>query len=827
MPTPSDGRLFITEKPNQAADLAKVLGSERKTSTHWETADGRVTWLFGHMLRLAQPEEYDPKWGGRWSWEQLPILPERPKFLPIEKTMGRLREVGALLRECSEVVVATDGDPEGEMIGREVLAHFNWRGPTRRLWLTALDPANIRKALDRIKPGEETVRLYYAAAARSEADWLVGMGPTRAATLKSPRAAGTMSVGRVQTPTLALVVRRDREIENFKPSDYFEVIAQLRTDAGVEIALRHAPGEEHRITKRADAERIVAGAQGARGPLSVETETGKREKSPSPFSLAALQKKADALWGWPAKKTLQIAQELYEEHKCTSYPRTDVGYLPEEQMADVPKITAALVEYPEFAALRSATFKAGHWFNDKKIGGSHHGIIPTNFPDLAKLNESARDLYLLIARQYLASLMPDYVFDAVNITFTAGVEFRARGTVPVDYGWRAAFRDEKPETGEEEEADVTLPKVKDGEPAAIMKTSVDAKRTRPPRRYTEGTLLADMENVAKFVTDPQLRAILNRDEGKQRGIGTSATRAEILATLVDRDYIGKKGRQITSTPKGRALVALLERAAPPLVDAGETAIWQMSLDAIAEGGDPAEFVRGIKGRVTEYIASLHAADAAQLASAMGIGPTQGTGVMIPAAPGAQDAADVELVDEGEYFTAAGWVGRFYKNVAGAKLTAAEMAEVVRAGAAGVEREVPSLFKGRPPQKVKLTFDANAKPYPKINVQWPQKAGTSSEGAPTGVEATWGKHTGEILDWGTFYTVPGVQSNERDTKFMKALAGHQLTPQELAAILGGGKEGTRMSGQLFRSGAGAAFKSDPIVFYNARKKPYPGLEFNFG
>lgn len=518
--------------------------------------------------------------------------------------------IQGLLKDATELVIATDADREGEMIAREVLEQFSYRGLIQRLWLSALDTESVKRALAKLRPGRETEPLYRAALARSRADWLVGLNLTRAATVALGNGSDVLSVGRVQTPTLALVVRRDELIENFKPRDFYELVAEVA--AGTHrLTLRHAPAEEGRLYERAAAEGLAARAQGARGPLVVVSER-KHQAPPRLFDLLKLQGAANKHWGWSAQKTLDVAQALYEIHKATSYPRTDCPYLPNEQEADVPSIlrhlagvddlaTHARIETPE---IRKSVF------NTKKIT-AHHAIIPTTAPaPWSAMNEDERALYLLIARHYLAALHPDHEYQETRISINAnGVPFKTTGRVPLVAGWKVVFgADVDDEDDKDKEATPTLPPVQDGEAAEATRVTVDARRTSPPARYTEKTLLEDMAAIAKYVDDPALKAKLKETSG----IGTNATRASILEKLKKRTFLAVNGKTIISTPTGRELI---HRLPAGLADPGETALWEDRMEAIVNNQETVEgFLAAIDTKVIAQLAELRNAGSGPLAA---------------------------------------------------------------------------------------------------------------------------------------------------------------------------------------------------------------------
>ncbi len=602
-------KLFLCEKPSQAKDIAAVLGSPKRMGTYIETAGGVVTWAIGHLLELSSPEAYGPQYA-KWNITDLPILPATFIMVPKLSTKAQLKGVMDLLKKATEVVIATDADKEGEMIARELLNHCKYRGRITRLWLSALDPASVRKALDRIKPGHETESLYAAALARSRADWLVGMNMTRAATVlyRRPGETKAISIGRVQTPTLALVVRRDRAIECFKARDYFEIAADVSTTAG-SILLRYAPREDERLFDRGKAEEIATNAKGVEGKLKVEQET-KKKAPPALFSLGAFQARANALWGWTIDKGLEVAQSLYETHKATTYPRSDCSNLPEEQIGDVPTIVSNLMRLEDFAnaPIPDPPIIRKSVFDTSKVT-AHHAIIPTMVQaDLSAMSPDERKGYFLIARSYLAVLMPDYEYEQTRISLgAADVIFLVLGNVPKRLGWRALYTTDG---SSDDKGTPELPSLPDGTIGRIEATKIEGKRTDPPSRYTEGTLLLDMKTIGKFVADPEKKARLKETSG----IGTEATRGNIIKTIRDREFVQTKGKQIISTSKGRDLIALLEKHLPPLADPGETAVWEAGMEAIVNGTTSCDsFTAEVSARVTEYIGILNGAAPAQSA----------------------------------------------------------------------------------------------------------------------------------------------------------------------------------------------------------------------
>ena len=428
--------IFLCEKPSQASDIAKVLGVRKRQDGYIETVDGSaVTWAFGHLLEQVAPGDYNEDWGKRWDFAHLPMVPADWKVKPTKSGSKQLNVIKKLLKSASLVVIATDAGREGELIGREILTSARYRGPVKRFWTSSLTPSDIKKALDGLRPGTSTEPLHQAALARAHADWLVGMNLSRASTLAAGVFKEVFPVGRVKTPTLALVVRRHLAIENFKADAYFELEARVKVASG-ELVMTHAPDAEHRIRNKADAERLAERARGATGPLSV-VKSADKEAPPMPFSLPNLQKQANKSFGFSAKKTLELAQALYEK-KAITYPRTDCTFLAESQVPEVEPTLDALAD--TFGAAVAHVRKAGTTirktlFDDSKLA-DHHAIVPTTLA--VPVTGQEAQLFTLIAKQYLQALLPDAVYDKTSASLDAnGVNFKASGRTVVTSGWKA------------------------------------------------------------------------------------------------------------------------------------------------------------------------------------------------------------------------------------------------------------------------------------------------------------------------------------------------------------------------------------------------------
>jgi DNA topoisomerase III len=600
--------LIITEKTSQAKDLRAALGARF----------GQILPAEGHLLRLAEPEEVNAAWKA-WSCVVLKpqgLYPTRPATGGNKAT--KLKAIAAALKACDDVILATDCDREGQLIGQGILEHFGYRGRVRRALFTAQDPKTLQQAFARLKPNAEMRPLYEAAVARQQADQIFNLSLTRTATktLVPPGARGVIGIGRVKTPTLAIVCLRELEILNFRPEDYFEVVA-VATVANGDFLMRHAPSAKMRIKERAQAEAIAKAAAGYRGPLSVSVEE-KRQAPPRLFDLPSLQKTCGSRWGWTADKTLAVAQELYdgEGKKLITYPRAEARYLSENQIGDASAIVAALTRLRGFAQLEIASpvirrGKSGHFCDKALEGVSHHAVVPNvNVLDdlearLARLTDDEKRLFALICRSYLAAIMPDYEYRQTVVTMLvplpsgAAAEFRAVGRVPLRVGWRAVYQASEQET--EPETEQTLPSLDDGDAASLSEPRVEAKRTQPPPRYSEGTLVDAMQNAWRFVVDPALR-----DRLKQaKGIGTPATRAEIIKGLKRQNLLAAEGKLVSPTSTGLQLFELLRGSAPALVDPGTTALWEMRLDEIVTGKtDFRAVIDGIATAANDVIEAL-------------------------------------------------------------------------------------------------------------------------------------------------------------------------------------------------------------------------------
>ena len=573
-------QIVITEKTSQAKDIRAAVGARY----------GVILPAEGHLFDLLEPEQVEPGWK---RWTAVLLRPDglygtRPAVGGNKES--KLKAIREALRTATRVWLATDCDREGQLIGQEILEHYNYRGEVRRVMFTAQDERSIRDAFASARPNADYAALYQAAVARRQADQIYNLSLTRTATVTLARGTrSVIGVGRVKTPTLAIVCRRELEIRDFVPQPYFEVVATAIVAAG-SFRMRHAP--KQRITVRAEAEAVAALAEGFSGPLAVKVEE-KRQGPPRLHDLPSLQKLCGSRFGWSAAHTLEVAQELYDGagKKIITYPRAENRYLPENLIPDVPAIVAGLRVGRSFAAVpvpdpplirRGASGS----FHDKGLAGaSHHAVIPNRntigrlgeaWP---KLSQDERRLFDVIARSYLAAMMPDFRYRQTTASLDAGGEpFRAVGRQPIELGWRAAFPDWQPAEEKGDDAQL-LPALRQGEAVRLAEATVEDKETRPPPRYSEGTLIDAMQNAWRFVADEALQERLKQ----AKGIGTPATRAEVIRGLKTQDMLVAQGKNIVPTERGLAVFELLRQADPALVDPGVTAQLERLLDDVLVG----------------------------------------------------------------------------------------------------------------------------------------------------------------------------------------------------------------------------------------------------
>jgi DNA topoisomerase-3 len=604
-------KLIIAEKPSVAADIARALGGFTRKSDYFENDSYVLSSAVGHLLELVLPEEHDVK-KGKWSFAKLPVIPPHFDLAPIERSEDRLNLLLRLLKrkDVTGLINACDAGREGELIFRYLVQHARAKKPIERLWLQSMTQQSIRDGFSKLRPDKEMLPLADAAKSRSEADWLVGINGTRAMTAFNSKEGGfyLTTVGRVQTPTLAIMVEREDKIRSFTSRDYWEVHARFGAKAGEYPGRWFDPsfkkdddGERkpERLWEFAAAEKVVAACRGKKGVATEETKPST-QLSPLLFDLTSLQREANGRFGFPARMTLSLAQALYERHKVLTYPRTDSRALPEDYMPTVKDTLKELGGTTAFSTLAKQILKQG-WvkpnkriFDNTKIS-DHFAIIPT-LQTPKQLNEAEQKLYDMVVRRFLAVFYPAAEFlQTTRITKVAEHHFRTEGKVLQNPGWLAVYGRA---VGDETE---NLPAITQGEQVAVMEVAEKANQTKPPPRYSEATLLSAMEGAGKLVEDDELREAM-----EAKGLGTPATRAAIIEGLLREEYINREGRELVPTPKAFSLMFALhmlhvvELASPEL-----TGEWEHKLKLIEQGKlSRDEFMEEISGLVKKVVGMI-------------------------------------------------------------------------------------------------------------------------------------------------------------------------------------------------------------------------------
>ena len=593
--------LVLAEKPSVGREIARVLGCKRGGEGYLEGDRYVVTWALGHLVTLADPDVYEKKWE-KWDMQTLPMLPQNMKLVVIPQTGRQFRVVQGLMKrgDISELIIATDAGREGELVARWIMVKAGWKKPTRRLWISSQTDRAIKEGFQNLRPAADYDNLYRSAQARSEADWLVGLNVTRALTC---RHNAQLSAGRVQTPTLALIVQREREIREFVPKDYWGV----RLKAGGFSATWRDKNNNSRTFDKALAEKIAAACQNGEAVLTQVRKMRRMTPPPAAYDLTELQRDANKKFAYSAKETLNIMQSLYEQHKLLTYPRTDSRYISDDVVPTLPeRIKAVMVDaYRPFAQeiMRNRPLKTKYLVNNAKVT-DHHAIIPTEeSPELWRLSGPERNIYDLVVRRFLAVLLPPVEYEEVDITLTvAGHTFTAKGKIVQNPGWKAVY-DRSFSFDEEEEETQSLPDVKQGQKLKVSSVQVTAGKTPPPPRYTEATLLTAMEHPHTQVEDRELRKILEQTSG----LGTPATRADIIEKLFSAFYIERRGKELVPTSKGMQLVEL---APKDLRSAALTAQWEDRLSRIAKGQErDSRFIEEMRAYATKLVAAVKASDA--------------------------------------------------------------------------------------------------------------------------------------------------------------------------------------------------------------------------
>ncbi|MET0563418.1 MAG: DNA topoisomerase 3 [Gaiellaceae bacterium] len=605
--------LIIAEKPSVARDLTDALpGTFENHESYYESEDTVITFAVGHLVELIAPEEYDERFK-KWRMDDLPIIPDEFRLHARDKKAEKqLKVIHKLLQrdDVDKVVNACDAGREGELIFAYIYETSGVDKPVERLWINSLTKTAIKEGFEHLRPGEQLRQLEAAARSRSEADWLVGMNATRAATIRGRAwVGGVVSLGRVQTPTLALLVKREREIQAFVPEPYWLVHAEFDPRyQGLWFE-----GDETRLKEAKRAEEIAAKVSGTYGTVESVERKEQSERAPLLYDLTSLQRDANRRFGFSARRTLQVAQSLYEDKKAITYPRTSSRWLSGDLVPQLKPTAATLQPIGEYAAaaryvLGLQQLPLARVVNDSKVD-DHHAIIPTDVEhEVSRFSPDERRIFDLIARRFLAVFHPPARYARTTVvTLVEEERFRSRGKVTLEAGWRGVYgllsdadaqQQRQDEEGENESAE--LPPLEQGQTVKCASAEVEAKETKPPPRYTEATLLSAMETAGKLIDDEELREAM-----KESGLGTPATRAETIETLIRREYIERAGKDLTPTPKGLQVITMLEEH--PLTSPELTGNWEKRLTDIEHGTDDrgkfiddiAEFTRATVEKIAE------------------------------------------------------------------------------------------------------------------------------------------------------------------------------------------------------------------------------------
>lgn len=600
--------LVIAEKPSVGRDIARVLHCNKKTNTYIEGTDYIVTWALGHLVTLADPEQYDEQYK-TWNMDTLPMLPEHWKLVVIKQTGRQFHAVKELIfrKDVSDIIIATDAGREGELVAHWILDKAGNQKPLKRLWISSVTDKAIREGFQNLRPGKSYEPLYRAAVARAQSDWVVGINATRALTCKYN---AQLSCGRVQTPTLAMIAAREEEIRTFKPVPYYGLKAAV---GGITFTWTDARSGSSRSF---DKDRIQAIKQ-ASAPSLLVTDVRKKLKktfAPALYDLTALQREANQKFGFSAKQTLNIMQRLYENHKVLTYPRTDSRYLTTDIVPTLKERlkACAVGPYSKIAGrLSMQKLQANKSFvNDSKVS-DHHAIIPTEqFVQLDHMSNEERKIYDLVVRRFLAVLSPACEYEETSISGTIGEErFSAKGNFIKSAGWREVYESGYTDGEDEDEeqttfSQISLPDVQKGETLPVTALTITEGKTKPPACFTEGTLIAAMENPVKYLKHKDKDVV--KTLGETGGLGTVATRADIIEKLFNSFLMEKKGNEIHITSKGKQLLSLVpsDLKSPEL-----TASWEMRLQAIAKGKESDKtFMKEIDNYTKALIQEIKSAD---------------------------------------------------------------------------------------------------------------------------------------------------------------------------------------------------------------------------
>jgi DNA topoisomerase-3 len=587
--------IVLAEKPSVGRELARVLKCDKKTRGFCEGKDYIVTWAMGHLVELADPGEYDEKYK-KWDLQTLPMLPERMKLKVMRKTSNQFRTVKEIFKrnDTDKLIIATDAGREGELVARWIMLLCGWKGQTMRLWISSQTDKAIKDGFNSLKPGKDYENLFHAAEARAEADWLVGLNVTRAL---SCRYDSRLSAGRVQTPTLAMIIKREEEIDQFTPQNYWTIEANL---GSFNAYWQNGKGL-NRFNDYDKALALASKIENSEAEIVEWQNSVKNEAPPKAYDLTELQRDGNRYLGFSAKKTLQVLQGLYERHKYVTYPRTDSRHITDDMIPTLKDRLKAIVEtkYRDTVQdLLSKEIKPGKNFVDNKRVTDHHAIIPTEIKaDLRQLDVEEQQLFDLIVRRFIVVLSEPHVYENVIMTLSAGGEMlTAKGKRTLKQGWKSIDR----QSGRSENHDLSdipdqqLSNYKVGDKFEVKSVNTKKSMTKAPARYNEATLLTAMENPSKFVSDKDLKETI-----RQEGLGTPATRADIIEKLLSSYYIDRKGRELVPTASGMELIKIV----PDLLKSPAlTAQWEQRFTDIAEGREKTNvFIKEIREKTKELV----------------------------------------------------------------------------------------------------------------------------------------------------------------------------------------------------------------------------------
>lgn len=584
--------LVIAEKPSVAKDIARVLHCNQKGEGYLYGENYIVSWAIGHLVTLAEPEEYDKKYQ-KWKKETLPILPDKMQLKIIKQTAPQFRILKNLINspKVDSLICATDSGREGELIFRYIYEKTACHKPFQRLWISSMTDIAIKEGFSKLKNGKEYHNLYLSAKCRSEADWLVGINSTRAYTLQY---SALLSIGRVQTPTLAILVQRQKEINDFVPEDYYEVEVQYENFKGLWFNKKE---KETKIKKLEQAQNIANKVKGKKGIVHNIEQEQKKVPPPLLYDLTELQRDCNKKFGFSAQKTLSIAQSLYEKRKMITYPRTDSRYLSEDMKSKIEKTVQKLQQVAVYQPYAQTILSMEELpFTKRIIDNSkitdHHAIIPTDIKiNIEKLEEEEKKVYHTIVLRFLSVFYAQYIYSITKVTTLVENEyFISKGKTVLQQGWTAIYTAldiAKKENTKEQNREQTLPELKKGQEVTVLQSKYNKKKTQPPPHYTEGSLLSAMENAGRFVEDEQLK-----EQMKESGLGTPATRAAIIERLLTVGYIVRKDKTLMPTEKGMKLIEIVPEE---LKSPQTTAKWEKGLNSIAKGNMTDEkFMASIK-----------------------------------------------------------------------------------------------------------------------------------------------------------------------------------------------------------------------------------------